>query len=101
MKFDVVISDEAYKMLGEYMQVIADKDPDAARRLTSELIEAISSLDHMPQRYPFFNETYIPQNKYHKMIVTKHFIVLYQIRDKTVYVDWIIDCRQDYIWLIR
>lgn len=29
------------------------------------------SLDHMPQRFPFFEELYIPPNKYHKMFVEK------------------------------
>ena len=55
----------------------------------------------MPQRFPFFDELYIPPNKYHKMYVPKWYLVLYQIRDDTVYVDYILDCREDYSWLIH
>lgn len=88
-------------MLGKHMAFIAEKDPDAARRLTAELLKAIRALDHMPERYPFFNEPYIVPSKYHKMYVTKHYLVLYQIRDATVYVEWVIDCRQDYKWLLQ
>ena len=55
----------------------------------------------MPKRYPFFNEPYLPVNKYHKLFVENWFLILYQIRDDTVYVDLIVDVRQDYQWLLK
>ena len=64
-------------------------------------MEAMRSLERMPQRFPFFEEAYIPTNKYHKMFVAKWYFVLYQIQDDTVYVDYILDCRKDYSWFIR
>ena len=33
--------------------------------------------------------------------VAKWYLVLYQIQDDTVYVEYILDCRKDYSWLIR
>lgn len=57
------------------------------------------SLSEMPQRFPFFEEPYVQSNKYHKMFIEKWYIVLYQIRDETVYVEYILDCRKDYSWL--
>ena len=54
----------------------------------------------MPQRFPFFQEAYIPTNRYHKMFVAKWYLILYQIQDDTVFIDYILDCRQDYSWLI-
>lgn len=36
-----------------------------------------------------------------KMFVAKCYLVLYQIQDDTVHVDYILDCRKDYHWLIR
>lgn len=47
------------------------------------------------------NAEFIPLNKYHKMFVEKRYLILYQIKDRKVYVDYIVDCRQDYGWLIR
>lgn len=35
------------------------------------------------------------------MFVAKWYLVLYQIQDDTVYVDYILDCRKAYSWLIR
>lgn len=55
----------------------------------------------MPQRFPFLNAEFIPPNKYHRMFVEKYYLVLYQIKDQTVYAEYIADCRQDYGWLLR
>ena len=101
MKYKVIISDRAKEMLGMHVRFLAQVNKSAARKLKERLVSEIRSLQNMPQRYSFFNEPYIPANKYHKLYVDNWYLVLYQIKDDTVYVDWIMDCRQDYQWLIR
>lgn len=101
MKYTVMISDRAKEMLGLHLRFLAQVNKPAAEKLKKRLMETIRSLREMPQRYPFFNEDYIPANKYHKLYVENWYLVLYQIKDNTVYVDWIVDCRQDYGWLMK
>lgn len=101
MKYKVIISDRAREMLGMHIRFLAQINKPAAVKLKARFLEQIRSLQDMPQRYPFFNENYIPVNKYHKLFVENWYLVLYQIRDDTVYVDWILDCRQDYRWLLK
>ena len=101
MKYRVIISDRAKEMLSMHIRFLAQVNKSAATKLKSRLVEEMRSLQDMPQRYPFFNENYIPANKYHKLYVENWYLVLYQIKDKTVFVDWIVDCRQDYQWLIK
>ena len=101
MKYKVIISDRAKEMLGMHIRFLAQVNKTAATKLKSRLVEEIRSLQDMPQRYPFFNENYIPANKYHKLYVENSYLVLYQVKDDTVYVDWIVDCRQDYQWLLK
>ena len=55
----------------------------------------------MKRLYPFLCADFIPPNKYHKLYIKNEFRVLYQIKDDTVFVDWIVDCRQDYAWLMK
>ena len=88
-------------MLGNHMDFLARQSEEAARRVTAEILSAIRSLATMPDRYPVFEHAYIPPNKYHKMYVVKYYLLLYQIRDDTVYVDYVVDCRQDYHWLLN
>ena len=99
-KYKVIVSDRAKRMLGTHIHFMAQVNKEAAAAKKKELITAMRSLDHMPQRFPFLEKPYIPPNKYHKMFVDKWYLILYQIKDDTVYVDYILDCRKDYSWLI-
>ena len=101
MKYKVIISERAKEMLGMHLPFLAQVNKPAAKKLKTRLIQEIRSLEEFPEKYPFFNENYIPANKYHKLYVENWYLVLYQIKDTTVYVDWIADCRQDYQWLLR
>ena len=100
-KYKVIVSDRAKQMLGVHIRFLAQVDKDAARNKKKELMEAMRSLAYSPNRFPFLNEPYIPCNKYHKMFVKNWYLILYQIEDDTVYVDYILDCRKEYNWLIR
>lgn len=101
MKYKVIISDRAKQNLVTLLSFLAQINKPAAQKLKSRLISEIRSLEEMPQRYPFFQADYIPVNKYHKLYVENWYLVLYQIKDNIVHVDWILDCRQDYQWLLK
>ena len=101
LKYEVIISDEAKRILGKHIRFVAQENKKVAIKKKDDIIKAIRSLEeYMPQRFPFMNEPYIPPNKYHKMFVSKYYLLIYQIKDSTVYVEYIIDCRQDYSWLL-
>lgn len=100
-KYKVIVSDRAKRMLGTHIRFMAQVNKEAAVSKKKEIMSAMRSLSQMPQRFPFFEEIYIAPNKYHKMFVEKEYLVLYQIQDDAVYVDYILDCRQDYSWLIH
>ena len=99
-KYKVIVSDKAKRMLGTHIHFMARFNKDAAKVKKKQILTALRSLTEMPQRFPFFEEAYVPPNKYHKMFIEKWYLVLYQIQDDTVYVDYILDCRKDYNWLL-
>ena len=101
MKSRVIVSELAAREFAAHLSFSANVSRQAARETKQRIVEAIESLCEMPGRFPFFQEEYIPKNKYHKMFVQDRYLVLYQIRDNTVYVDDILDCRQDYGWLLK
>ncbi|MHC6180018.1 type II toxin-antitoxin system RelE/ParE family toxin [Clostridium sp. JNZ X4-2] len=100
-QYKVIVSDRARQMLMGHVQFLAQKSPLTARRTKNKLMTAIRSLSNMPERFPFLNVEFIPLNKYHKMFVEKWYLILYQIKDQMVFIDYIVDCRQDYGWLVR
>jgi len=100
-RYKIEVSDRAKTMLGAHVKFLAQKSPSAAREIKVEVLAAIRSLSSMPESYSFFVGEFIPNNKYHKMVVDNRYLVLYQIKDGIVFVDYIIDGRQDYNWLVR
>lgn len=100
-KYKVIVSDRAKRMLGTHIRFMAQVNKEAAAAKKKEMIAAMHSLCQMPQRFPFFEGLYIPSNKYHKMFLERWYLVLCQIQDDTVYVEYILDCRKDYSWLIH
>lgn len=99
-KYKIIISDRARRMLGTHIRFIAQINKKTASAKKAEIMTAIRSLAHMPQRFPFFEGMFIMPNKYHKMFIEKCYLILYQIEDDSVYVEYILDCRKDYSWLI-
>ena len=99
--YKVKISEEAQRGLGNIVSYVALNSIQAVRVLKKDLVAEISSLKLFPERTPFLEGEFIPFNKYHKLVVRKNYLVIYQIKDDTVWVDYVIDCRQDYQWLIR
>lgn len=100
-KYKVVVSDRAKRMLGTHIRFMAQVSKEAAAAKKKQLMTAMGSLSRNPQRFPFFEESHIPQNKYHKMFVEKWYLILYQVQDDIVYVEYILDCRREYGWLIH
>ena len=99
--YKVIVSQKAEEMLMKHIAFIATVSKEAAGKEKNRIITAIRYLEEDPDIYPFLDEDCIPKNKYHKLVIGKRYMILYQIKDQTVYVDYIIDTRQNYSWLIR
>ena len=100
MKYTIIVSDKASDMLQRHIAFIANVSKKAAGDQKKEIVDAIKRLKEDANIYPFFENEFIPKNKYHKYVISKRYIILYQIKDDVVYVDYIIDTRQDYSWLL-
>lgn len=100
-KYNVIVSQRATDMLKEHIAFLASIDKNSARNTKTRLIDAFNSLEQMPNRFPFFNEEFITHNKYRKMYVENWYLILYQIKDNDVFIDYVLDCRQGYDWLIK
>lgn len=99
-RYNVIISERALEMLLQHVRFLATVSTQAADKLRIDIIEAAKSLQEFPERGSWLNDPMLPANKYRKLIVDKRYLLIYQIKDYTVYIDYIVDCRQDYRWLI-
>ncbi len=99
--YNVIISERAMQMLISHAAFLAQINPQAAERLVTEFEHTANSLSIMPHKCPWIIGEYIPKNAYRFILFEKHYMIIFQIKDDTVYADYVIDCRQDYNWLIR
>jgi len=100
-QYKVKISERAKTMLGAHVKFLAQNSPSSARNVKKKFVAVIRSLSNMPERCPMFDGEFVPRNKYYKMIVDSRYLILYQIKGTTVFIDYVIDGRQDYSWLVR
>lgn len=99
-RYRVVISREAKKMLKDHIYFLARVNVEAAKEFRNQIMAEIRSLEKMPERFPYLDE----ENRrscYRKVVVPNWYLVIYLVIDDTVYVEYILDGRQDYSWLLR
>ena len=99
-KYNVIFSDRATSMLLRHIKFLANVSKVSAQRLRKEIISEAKALENMPQIFPFMYFSQLPSNKYRKKLVAKRYLLIYQIKDNTVYIDYVVDCREDYQWLL-
>lgn len=96
----VIISDEAAQMLASHARFLAQVSETAVLQLIEEFDEKVKSLEEFPERNPWLDDPLIPKGKYRKLLMAKRYLLVYQVKGDTVYVDAMVDCRQDYGWLL-
>ena len=100
-KYRVIVSDRAAQLLVQHAAFLAKVNREAADRLVETFAETANSLEEMPMRGAWFSANYIPRNVYRYLVFEKRYLMLYQVREYTVYVEYVLDCRQDYRWLLH
>ncbi len=100
-KYKVVVSERAKRMLGTHMRFLAQVNKAAAASKKKQIINELASLSEMPQRFPAVDRGDTIPNRYRKMYIESWYLAVYHISEDTVFVDYILDCRQDYEWLIH
>jgi len=99
-KYTIVISDEATQMLVSHARFLAQVSETAALRLIDAFQQQTRSLEQFPERSSWLTDSMISAGKYRKLLLEKKYLLVYQIKENIVYVDAILDTRQEYSWLL-
>ncbi len=100
-EYNVIVSQLAAEMLLTHVRFLANVGEESAEKLIEEFGNCAKSLEVFPDRNPWISDLSLPIHKYRKLIFMKRYFVIYQIKSDRVYIDYIVDCRQNYGWLIR
>ncbi|MDC3418184.1 type II toxin-antitoxin system RelE/ParE family toxin [Aquibacillus salsiterrae] len=99
-RYTVIISDKATEMLVSHTRFLTNVSNEGAEKLIEDFTVSAKSLESIPERNPLLSDPSIPSNRYRKLLFGKRYLMVYQIKNSHVYVDYIVDCRQDYQWLL-
>ena len=99
-KYSVIFSDRTASMFLNHIRFQARVSAEAAKKLHKEIIVEAKALEFMPESYPRPTCDEITTGKYRKKLVFKRYLLIYQIKDDKVYVDYVLDCGQGYEWLL-
>lgn len=98
--YKVVVSVEATQMLVSHSRFLAQVSGTAALNLIAEFEIKAKSLETFPERNPWLSNPLIRSGKYRKLLLAKRYLLVYQVKDLVVYIDAVVDCRQDYAFLL-
>lgn len=93
-------TETAWDMLIMHACFLANVSVSAANRLIDSFVEMTDNLSAMPERNPWLENDAIPFRKYRKLLFGKYYMALYEIQGNVVYITVVVDCRQDYDWLL-
>jgi len=97
-KYNVSLARRADRMLLTHTEFLSQVSPAAARRLLADFKKITGLIADNPLRFPFADEVDapgIPTQTYRKCVFDGRYKALYLIEDDNVYIDAIIDCRQE------
>jgi plasmid stabilization system protein ParE len=97
-KYNVTLAGRADKMLIAHTEFLARVSLAAARRLLTDFRKATKLLAENPFQFPYADELDalgIPPETYRKCLFDGRYKALYIIEFNEVYIDAVIDCRQE------
>jgi len=102
LKYNVRLAKRADRMLLLHTEFLARVSPNAARRLIVDFKKVTKQLTTNPLAFPFADESDvsgIPPKTYRKCFFEKRYKAIYLIEGNDVFIDAIIDCRQENVGL--
>ena len=99
--YQVIVSKRATQQLVEHAAFAAGLEERLGYQLIEDFRNAADSLQRFPYRNPILRSEVFTTEKYRKMVFDKWHLLIYQIKGESVYIEYIIDGRSDYQWLIE
>ena len=99
--YSIEVFANATQMLVSHAAFLAKVSPNAANRLIEAFEEAANSLEIMPNRCPWLVDENIPRYTYRYLTFEKRYMLVYQVIDSTVYIDYVLDSRQDNSYFVN
>lgn len=90
-KYRVIVSEAAKGMLLRHMKFLANVSIPASRKFLLAFKDAKAQLSAFPLSGPYDDAPALPAETYRKCLFYGRYNILYEVENKTVYIDAIVD----------
>lgn len=94
-EYKVIVSERTDRMMARHVRFLAKVSQSAAVRFADEFEAVLNELESNPYQFPLETDGNLPEGKYRKALFGKRYKALFTIEDGAVYLDAVLDCRQD------
>ena len=99
MAYKLVVTDNAAQQVESIVDYIMYRlnNKQAAKAIIDDIEKGYTKLSIMAEMFAYCNDRYLASKNYRKLILEKHqYIILYQVRDKVVYVNGVFHMLENY-----
>jgi plasmid stabilization system protein ParE len=100
-EFNIDVTANAREMLASHALFLSNVSDKAAERLVEQFHKEVNSFHTWPERYTWLDSPKVPKHTFRKILFEKHYFILYHVDGDTVYVDAMVDGRQEYSRFLR
>ena len=94
-KYNVIVAERADKMLVRHARFLAKASKPAALRLADGFEALLRELGDNPYQFPAETDANLPKGLYRKALFCKWYKAVFIVENQNVYLDAVLDCRQD------
>lgn len=94
-RYAVIVSRRADTMLVRHTRFLANVSVPAAKGLIKDFEKVLDALEDNPFQFPVETDYELPSGQYRKALFCKRYKALFAIEGDTVYLDTVLDCRQN------
>ena len=94
-KYRIEISGRVDAMLLSHIEFLARVSVPAAKAFRNAYAEIIHEIEVNPFQFPIETDPNLPDGLYRKALFAKRYKALFIVEDNIVFLDAVVDCRQD------
>ncbi len=94
-KYQIITASRVERQLLQHVEFLSRVSIPAAKRFRTEFSGILDELEENPYQFPLDTDYNLPDDVYHRALFAKWYKALFIIQDHTVYLDAVVDCRQN------
>lgn len=93
--YTVILASRVDGMLLRHVEFLARVSLPAAKQFRKEFASLLEELRQNPYQFPWETDPNLPEHVYRKALFFKRYKALFTVEESNVYLDAVVDCRQD------